>query len=176
MIKINNYKDVISNDIKIIQNSFSNKITIEKKLFPFYFDKPNLLLNKSDLLSSKTSRKKDDITIRNNNPFEEKIYDGKKLSKEIHKKLEYFNQTNRKNLSKYKEYKGNNDQFSKYYFFSRNIGKIKRKNKLIYNENSKSEKAMLELINEYKKKKKFNIDIKSFHKDIFKLIKNLYFT
>ena len=110
------YKTIIANKIQKIENSFINKKLIEKKLVQYNIDKPSFLLNKSEKLSFKTLNIKDDIISRNNNQYEEKKYDGKKLSKSIHKKLEYFNKTHKKNISLYKLYKSKSEHFSKYYW------------------------------------------------------------
>ena len=159
------YKNIINKNIKEIQDSFITQKIIKKKLIPFYRNKPTLLLNNSDKISSKKLNEKDDITKRNNNQYEEKIYDGQKLSKAIHKKLEYFNRTHKKNISLYKHYKSKSVEFSKYYYFCKNFNKSSNfddfKEKYFQNE------AMVDLINDYKLKKNYSIEMKSFNKDIF---------
>ena len=161
MYKNYDYERIADINLKNIQKSFSNQKSINKKLIPYFFDKPGLLLNKSDKLSPKTFKIKDDITNNNNNQYEEKIYDGKKLSKSIHKKLDYFNKTHIKNISLYKMYK------SKYEFFSKQYNFFKYLNKSTNDIKNNDSEAIMELISEYKRKKNITIDIKSFNKDIF---------
>ena len=115
------YKKIISKNIKDIQKSFTSRKIIKNKLIPYYFDKPLLLLNNSDTISSNALNNQDDIIKKSNIQYEEKKYDGKQLSKEIHKMLENFNLSSHKNISLYESYKSTCGQFTKNYYIFKNL-------------------------------------------------------
>ena len=160
------YKKIISKDIEDIQKAFTTRKIIKNKLIPYYFDKPLLYLNNSDNISSNALNNQDDVIQKNNIQYDEKIYDGKQLSKVIHKKLENFNLSYHKNMSLYESYKSTCGKFTKNYFFCKHL---KKSNSEIYfdNNNIINNEAMIDLIDEYKRKKNYNINNKSLNRDLY---------
>ena len=157
------FRKLANKDIKEMQKTFFRQKIIFRKLVPYYPSKSLVLDNKTNY--SKNLLIQDEIT-KKNNQYEHKKYDGKKLSKSIHKKLDYFNKAHNKNVSLYNSYKSKYQKFSKLYFICKNINKNKSLKNLRNNSFYENE-AIYNLINEYKCKKNINIEFKSMKKDLF---------